>query len=116
MILIFFQDENTYLSHVHCTLYEIGMKACLYYHLCCVGVDVLPESVVSVIDDKEKKNSSQKFTKSVGLRPTQRSHSDPNIGAHGKAFLASREEKKTAFFKKLDLHKHDIEIIEVKTL
>jgi len=32
------QDEDTYLAYVHYKLFEIGMKACLYYHMCCVSV------------------------------------------------------------------------------
>jgi len=33
-----YQDEDTYLAHVHYTLFDICRKACMYYHICCVGV------------------------------------------------------------------------------
>jgi len=33
-----FPEELTYVSHVLYCLFDIGLKSCLYYHLCCVGV------------------------------------------------------------------------------
>jgi len=31
-------DESTYLAYVHTVLYDIALKAYLFYHLCCVGI------------------------------------------------------------------------------
>lgn len=31
-------DEDTYLAYVHTHLYNLGIYACLFYHLCCVGI------------------------------------------------------------------------------
>ncbi|KAL6073495.1 Guanine nucleotide exchange protein smcr8 [Balamuthia mandrillaris] len=30
-------DEETYLAYIHYKLLEVGIKASLYYHLCCIG-------------------------------------------------------------------------------
>eukprot|EP01102_Stenamoeba_stenopodia_P008431 TRINITY_DN2423_c0_g1_i1.p1 TRINITY_DN2423_c0_g1~~TRINITY_DN2423_c0_g1_i1.p1 ORF type:complete len:791 (+),score=161.09 TRINITY_DN2423_c0_g1_i1:326-2698(+) len=35
-------DDNTYLAFVHSKLLEIGLKACLFYQLCCVRRDEQP--------------------------------------------------------------------------
>lgn len=96
------------------------MKTCLYYHLCCIGTDAEPETTLNSpvtatvsLGEKERRNASQKFPKIAAFRPAQRSFSDSNINTIQKAFLASRDEKKQLFFKKIELQKHDIDIIEV---
>jgi hypothetical protein len=37
-------SEEVFLSFVHHELHQIALKACLYYHLCCVGVSDSPSS------------------------------------------------------------------------
>lgn len=38
-MLILSKEELTYVSHVLYNLFDIGLKSCLYYHVCCVGIE-----------------------------------------------------------------------------
>lgn len=132
-------DEETLLAHIHQQLYELGCTASLYYHLCCIGVTP-PNGDKN--GDPEKKSQSQeyddtlrhisfqvigqsKFSTSVDLPNDQqrqikmssekKSLSDSNLGVRSVLAGAIRETNKETFFRQMNIHEGDVEIIEYLT-
>jgi len=128
-------DEDTYLAFVHFILYDLCTKACLFYHLCCVGVpqttsnqsgssnssnnnntQAVNESNIEnkLLNSKNADNlkyGSLQYGKSSKVE-SKRSLSDSHLSLKNISVPAVREQSKVSFFKKLGLQKNDIEIIE----
>lgn len=103
-------------------LYEISMKACLFYHCWCMGSATAQPLVPSLspfvqriesAEERRARNLSQRFTRSATisfLQPASRSQSDPNL-----ASIRPPLSTKETILKRLGCaHRHDLDIIEVK--
>ncbi len=129
------QDEDTYLGYIHQILFDISTKACMYYHLCCVG---LPQPASDGTSNNDSNHGNRTTTAPGNLNLThtgsgkpakfdsdKRSLSDSNLNFDKRSLSDSqltlkllpvktiREESKASYFKKINFAKNDIEIIEV---
>jgi len=117
-------NEETYLAFIHTILYEMSMKAALYYHLCCVGLGITaetppqpPSELQLELNDikRPSPNIDQEFGSLQYGRKTrekaQRSFSDSHI-THKIIPSSSSVDSKESFFRKMNFDTSDIEIVE----
>jgi len=119
-------NEETYLAFIQTILFEISMKACMYYHLCCVGAsnsDLVPQpEETEDVQLETKRNSGNANTGDYGSLQfgikkgstgrDRRSYSDSQLTLKLLPFSGPAEHSKEMFFKKMNFEATDIEIIE----
>lgn len=111
-------NEITYRGHIHYVLLsEFSMKACILYHMCCIGV---PDTVPDIYEDMKstpkpsslklgRKNQDTKKEEDSGINNTV--SFKPGL----QEVYSDREKVKMVFFKQLDLTENDAVIIEYLT-
>eukprot|EP01119_Soliformovum_irregulare_P012620 TRINITY_DN3289_c0_g1_i3.p1 TRINITY_DN3289_c0_g1~~TRINITY_DN3289_c0_g1_i3.p1 ORF type:complete len:524 (+),score=82.46 TRINITY_DN3289_c0_g1_i3:901-2472(+) len=101
-------DEDTYLAYVHYLLFGMGVKGCLYYHLCCIGQLHLPgESRPQAFSPINK--STRNIKEMSGSR---RSISDSQMSARFAPLSFADDDSRGSFFKKMNIEHSDVDIIE----
>jgi len=121
-------DEETFLAHIHQQLFDLGTKACLYYHLFCIGIAYSDENKESkdippvepkkvepkkLVEEPTKGSGSMQYERTRSVRD-KRSLSDSNLASkfHNPIPGAKREASRESLFKRMNIHDGDVDILE----
>jgi len=128
-------DETTCMAYVHYILYDIAMKACLYYHMCSVPIHGRSSSIQKDPSEQDEQNEQDEAHSPLADRsaddnaideePSLSSFSTIEINkySHSAGTIETgdsdplktgtfREERKKTFFKDLKIAPCDGEILE----